>query len=88
MLIQHMLTERLIVRVFDMERFTHQNVIAAEIEKVIDALTSKHFNYREFLGALDRFYDAIERAADELADFTEKQGFLNGQNYSRSIVLI
>ncbi len=77
MLIQHMLTERLIVRVFDMERFTRQNVVAAEIEKVIDALTSRHFNYREFLGALDRFYDAIERAADELADFSEKQHFLD-----------
>jgi predicted helicase len=77
MLIQHMLTERIIVRVFDMDSFARRNVIAGEIQKVIDALASGHFNYREFLGALDRFYSAIERAADELADFRDKQTFLN-----------
>jgi predicted helicase len=59
MLIQHMLTERLITRVFDMENFARRNVIAGEIQNVIDALASQHFNYREFLGALDRFYSAI-----------------------------
>lgn len=77
MLIQHMLTERIIVRVFDMDSFARRNVIAGEIQKVIDALASGHFNYREFLGALDRFYSAIERAADELAEFRDKQTFLN-----------
>src|SRR5687768_5110566 len=76
MLIQHMLTERLIVRVFDVEHFSNKNVIASEISRVIDALTSRHFNYREFLGALDRFYDAIEGAADTLATYAEKQAFL------------
>lgn len=77
MLIQHLLTERLIRRVFDMEEFTQRNVIAAEIEKVIGALTSAHFSRTDFLGALDRFYGAIEAAADDLADFHEKQQFLN-----------
>jgi len=77
MLIQHMLTERLIVKVFDVEYFTNSNVIAHEIQKVITALTSRHFNYRDFLGALDRFYDAIETAADSLATFSEKQAFLD-----------
>jgi len=77
MLIQHLLTERLIRTIFDMESFTRTNVIASEIEKVIDALTSQHFNRKEFLGNLDRFYTAIERAAQELASFNEKQDFLN-----------
>ena len=77
MLIQHMLTERLMRTVFDLETFTRRNVIAAEIEKVIDALAHGYFNRSEFLGALDRFYQAIERAADELTDFSEKQGFIN-----------
>jgi predicted helicase len=77
MLIQHMLTERLIRKVFDVETFVQRNVIAAEIEKVIAALTSKHFNRKAFLGALDRFYTVIEKAADELATFTEKQHFIN-----------
>jgi len=77
MLIQHLLTERLIRKLFDIESFTSTNVIATEIERVIYALTSKHFNRTEFLGSLDRFYRAIERAAQELATFNEKQDFLN-----------
>ena len=77
MLIQHLLTERLIRRVFDQENFVRRNAIAAEVEKVIDALTGQHFNRRDFLGSLDRFYLAIEGAADRLADFSDKQGFIN-----------
>ena len=77
MLIQHLLTERLIRRVFDQENFVRRNVIAAEVEKVIDALTGQHFNRRAFLGSLDRFYRAIEGAADRLADFSDKQRFIN-----------
>ena len=74
---QHLLTERLIRRVFDQENFVRRNVIAAEVEKVIDALTGQHFNRRDFLGSLDRFYLAIEKAAGSLADFSDKQGFIN-----------
>ena len=77
MLIQHLLTERLIRRVFDQDEFVQRNVIAAEVEKVIGALTGQHFNRREFLGSLDRFYTAIEKAADRLADFSDKQRFIN-----------
>jgi predicted helicase len=57
--------------------FTRRNVIAAEIEKVIQALTSRAFNRGEFLNSLDRFYVAIENAARNLDDWTEKQHFLN-----------
>ncbi|MBI5093646.1 MAG: transposase [Candidatus Hydrogenedentes bacterium] len=77
MLVQHLLTERLIRTIFDNEEFTSRNVIAAEVEKVISALVSKSFNRREFLKSLDRFYVAIEDAARGLADFSEKQHFLN-----------
>ena len=77
MLIQHMLTERLISKVFDQENFVRRNVIAAEVEKVIDALMVGQLNRREFLGSLDRFYTAIEGAAERLADFHDKQGFIN-----------
>lgn len=76
MLIQHLLTERIIATVFDLPEFTRRNVIAAEVEKVIDALTSRHFNKRDFLGKLDFFYKAIENAARTLNGFTEKQAFL------------
>ena len=77
MLIQHLMTERIIRRVFEVEQFSHTNVIAREIEKVIHALTSKYFNRKEFLGALDRFYKAIEAAADKVTEFQEKQQFIN-----------
>jgi predicted helicase len=77
MLVQHLLTERLFRTVFDNSDFISRNVIAAEIEKVIQALTSRAFNRREFLKSLDRFYLAIENAARGLDDWTEKQHFLN-----------
>jgi hypothetical protein len=86
MLIQHMLTERLIRKVFDVEEFTRRNVVAAEVESVIDALTSQTFNRREFLGALDRFYTAIEEAADKLATFSEKQDFIKREYHSTELL--
>ncbi|MFH1011659.1 MAG: N-6 DNA methylase, partial [bacterium] len=77
MLVQHVLTERLMRTIFDNPEFTKRNVIAAEVEKVIDALTGEYFNRRDFLKTLDRFYRAIENAARLQGDFTEKQRFLN-----------
>ena len=77
MLIQHLLTERIFRTVFDNPDFTRRNVIAVEIEKVIDALTSQSFSRDDFLRNLDRFYVAIERTAATIGDFSQKQGFLN-----------
>ena len=77
MLIQHLLTERIFRTVFDNQDFTRRNVIANEIEKVIDALTSESFSRHDFLHQLDPFYVAIERTAATIEDFSQKQGFLN-----------
>ena len=77
MLVQHLLTERLIRKIFDNPEFMQRNVIALEVEKVIAALVSKSFNRDDFLKSLDLFYRAIEDAARGLEDFTEKQHFLN-----------
>ena len=77
MLIQHLLTERIFRTVFDNPDFTRRNVIAVEIEKVIDALTSESFSRDSFLHSLDHFYAAIERTAATISDFNQKQGFLN-----------
>ncbi len=77
MLVQHLLTERLIRTIFDNQDFTRRNVIAAQVEKVIDALVSKSFDRHQFLKSLDRFYLAIESAAATIESFTEKQHFLN-----------
>jgi predicted helicase len=77
MLVQHLLTERIFRKVFNNNEFLRRNVIAAEIEKVIDSITAKHFSRDEFLKPLDRFYTAIEKAAEEQEEYTEKQHFLN-----------
>ena len=77
MLIQHLLTERIFRTVFDNQDFIRRNVIASEIEKVIDALTSESFSRHDFLHELDPFYAAIERTAATIDDFSQKQGFLN-----------
>ncbi|MEG4012575.1 MULTISPECIES: type ISP restriction/modification enzyme [unclassified Microcoleus] len=77
MLIQHLLTERIFRSVFNNPDFAQRNIIAVEIEKVINALTSKHFSRAHFLSSLDRFYGAIEETAATIDDFSQKQDFLN-----------
>ena len=77
MLIQHLLTERIFRTVFDNPDFTRRNIIAREIENVIDALTWQAYNRSEFLRVLNPFYSAIERAAATFIDFSQKQHFLN-----------
>jgi predicted helicase len=77
MLVQHLLTERLFSTVFENPDFIRRNAIAAEIEKVIDALTSRSFNRHDFLKSLDRFYVAIEAAARSIDGWLERQHFLD-----------
>src|SRR5438128_1479953 len=77
MIIQHLLTERIFRTVFNNPDFTRRNVIAAEIEKVIDVLTSQSLSRDDFLKSLDQFYKAIESTARTIEDFTQKQQFLN-----------
>jgi predicted helicase len=77
MLVQHLLTERLFTTVFNNPDFIRRNAIAAEIETVIDALTSRSFNRHEFLKSLDRFYIAIEAAAKGIESWSERQHFLS-----------
>ena len=77
MLIQHLLTERIFRSVFNNPDFAQRNIIAVEIEKVINALTSKSFSRSHFLSSLDRFYGAIEETAATIDDFSQKQHFLN-----------
>ncbi len=77
MLIQHILTERIFRTVFNNSAFTRRNIIAREIENVVDELIRQAFSREEFLTPLDRFYVAIEQAAMLCKDFTQKQHFLN-----------
>ena len=77
MLVQHLLTERLFRTIFENPDFTRRNVIAAQIEKVIDALTRRAFNRAEFLKSLDRFYIPIETEGRSITEWNDKQEFLN-----------
>jgi predicted helicase len=77
MLVQHLLTERLIRTIFNNPEFTRRNAIAVEVERVIAALVSESFSRDDYLKGLDPFYAAIEAAARTAPDFNEKQHFLN-----------
>jgi predicted helicase len=77
MLIQHLLTERLMRNLFQNPEFTQRNVIAAQVEHVIGALASASFSRAQFLSRLDPYYKAIEKEGANLQHFTEKQDFLN-----------
>ncbi len=77
MLVQHLLTERIFRKVFHDSDFTNKNIIAHEIEKVIQALISRKYNREDFLRPLDRFYVALERRAESLDDYSQQQTFLN-----------
>ena len=77
MLIQHILTERIFRTVFNNSAFTRRNIIAREIENVVDELIRQAFSREEFLKPLDPFYVAIEQASALCKDFSEKQHFLN-----------
>ena len=77
MLIQHILTERIFLKVFERSDFTNRNIIAIEIEKVSKALMQHSVSRDEFLKPLNPFYAAIEDAATGCKDFSEKQHFLN-----------
>jgi predicted helicase len=77
MIVQHILTERIFRKIFDVADFMQRNVIALEIEKVIAALNSRSFSRDDFSKSLEHFYGAIENAAATITDFHEKQTFLN-----------
>ena len=77
MIIQHILTERIFRKIFQFADFISRNAIAQEIERVITALNSRVFSRDDFSRSLEHFYGAIENAADTIADFNDKQTFLN-----------
>ena len=75
MLLQHILTEDIFLRVFSNVQFHRENNIARQL----DALAQTFFTGQVRRKAIDRlrtYYGAIGRAADEIADYAEKQHFL------------
>ena len=75
MLLQHILTRDIFLRVFAEDQFHRENNVARQL----DALESTFFTgdaRREAIDRLRAYYGAIGRAADEIADHAEKQQFL------------
>ena len=75
MLLQHILTKDIFLRVFAEDQFHRENNIARRL----DALERTFFTGDTRRQAIDRlrvYYGVIGRAADEIADYAEKQSFL------------
>ena len=75
MLLQHILTQDIFLRVFGEDQFHRENNIARQLA----ALEQTFFTGDVRRHAVDRlraYYGAIGRAADEIAEYAEKQKFL------------
>ena len=75
MLLQHILTKDIFLRVFAEDQFHRENNIAQQL----DALKRTFFTgdvRRQAIDRLRAYYGVIGRAADEIADYAEKQQFL------------
>ena len=75
MLLQHILTKDIFLRVFGEDQFHRENDIARRL----DGLEHTFFTgdvRRQAIDRLRAYYGAIGRAADDIADYAEKQGFL------------
>ena len=75
MLLQHTLTKDIFLRVFAEDQFHRENDIARRL----DGLEHTFFTgdvRRQAIDRLRAYYGAIGRAADDIADYAEKQGFL------------
>ena len=75
MLLQHILTKDIFLRVFAEDQFHRENNVARQL----DALEQTFFTGEVRRQAIDRlrtYYGAIGRAADAIVDYAEKQQFL------------
>ncbi len=75
MLLQHILTEDIFLRVFGEGQFHRENNIARQLEALERTFFTGEVR-REAIDRLRAYYGAIGRAADEIADYAEKQQFL------------
>ena len=75
MLIQHILTQDIFLRVFDEDQFHRENNIALHLTALENTFFTGDVR-RQAIDRLRAYYGAIGRAADEIADYSEKQQFL------------
>ncbi len=75
MLLQHILTKDIFHRVFDEDQFHRENNVAGQLDDLESTFFTGNVR-REAIDRLRAYYGAIGRAADEIADYSEKQQFL------------
>ena len=75
MLLQHILTRDIFQRVFGEDQFHRENNVAQRLDSLEQTFFTGDVR-REAIDRLRSYYGAIGRAADEIADYAEKQGFL------------
>ena len=75
MLLQHILTKDIFHRVFDEDQFHKENNVAGQLDELEGTFFTGSVR-REAIDRLRAYYGAIGRAADEIADYAEKQQFL------------
>ena len=75
MLLQHILTQDIFLRVFAEDQFHRENNIAAHLTALENTFFTGDVR-RQAIDRLRAYYGAIGRAAAEIADYSEKQQFL------------
>ena len=75
MLLQHILTKDIFHRVFDEDQFHRENNVAHQLDELEGTFFTGNVR-REAIDRLRAYYGVIGRAADEIADYAEKQQFL------------
>ena len=75
MLLQHILTQDIFLRVFAEDQFHRENNIARQLAALEQTFFTGDVR-RQAIDRLRAYYGAIGRAADEIADYAEKQQFL------------
>ncbi len=75
MLIQHILTEDLFTAIFDDASFLKYNIIAKELENLINTVLTRDVRKNQ-LGDIRHYYQTLNATAAAIADHNEKQKFL------------
>ena len=75
MLLQHILTKDIFLRVFGEDQFHRENNIARQLEVLEQTFFTGEVR-REAIDRLRAYYGVIGRAASDIADYAEKQQFL------------
>ncbi len=75
MLLQHILTQDIFLRVFGEDQFHRENNIARQLAALEQTFFTGDVR-RQAIDRLRAYYGAIGRAADDIAEYAEKQKFL------------